>query len=94
MTIEASLMKKRPKDHVRPSRHNRAKAPITQDLADAIQRQTHRRKTNDSFMSLTCGRRENKKAENLQTAWKEIANDSHAVQANRGLHLLLFKETT
>lgn len=38
MTIEASLMKKRPKDHVRPSRHSRAKAPITQDLVDAIQR--------------------------------------------------------
>jgi len=34
MTIEASLMKKRPKDHVRPSRHSRAKAPITQDLWD------------------------------------------------------------
>lgn len=40
MTMEASLMKKRPKDHVRPSRHNRAKAPITQDLVDAIQRHT------------------------------------------------------
>lgn len=40
MTIEASLMKKRPKDHVRPSRHSRAKAPITQDLKDAIQTHT------------------------------------------------------
>ena len=35
MTIEASLMKKRPKDHVRPSRHSRAKAPMTQDLKDS-----------------------------------------------------------
>lgn len=34
MTIEASLIKKRPKDHVRPSRHSRAKAPMTQDLAN------------------------------------------------------------
>lgn len=35
MTIEASLMKKRPKDHVRPSRHSRANAPMTQDLKDS-----------------------------------------------------------
>lgn len=34
MTIEASLIKKRPKDHVRPKRHSRAKAPMTQDLKD------------------------------------------------------------
>lgn len=34
MTIEASLIKKRPNDHVRPSRHNRAKAPMTQDLSN------------------------------------------------------------
>lgn len=32
ITMEASLMKKRPKDQVRPSRHSRAKAPMTQDL--------------------------------------------------------------
>lgn len=32
MTMEASLMKNRPKDHVRPSRHNRAKAPMTHDF--------------------------------------------------------------
>lgn len=35
MTIEASLMKKRPKDHVRPRRQSRAKAPMTQDLWDS-----------------------------------------------------------
>lgn len=40
MTIEASLIKKRPKDHVRPSRHSKAKAPITQDLTDK-KRQTN-----------------------------------------------------
>lgn len=34
ITIEASLMKKSPKDQVRPSRHSRAKAPMTQDLRD------------------------------------------------------------
>lgn len=34
ITMEASFMKKRPKDHVRPSRHSRAKAPMTQDLKD------------------------------------------------------------
>lgn len=34
ITIEASFMKKRPKAHVRPSRHSRAKAPMTQDLKD------------------------------------------------------------
>lgn len=34
MTTEASLMKKRPKDHVRPRRNSRAKAPRTQDLKD------------------------------------------------------------
>lgn len=34
ITIEASLMKKRPNDHVRPSRHSNAKAPMTQDLKD------------------------------------------------------------
>lgn len=32
ITMEASFMKKRPKDHVRPSRHSSAKAPMTQDL--------------------------------------------------------------
>lgn len=32
ITMDASLMKKRPKDHVRPSRHSSAKAPMTQDL--------------------------------------------------------------
>lgn len=32
ITMDASFMKKRPKDHVRPSRHSRAKAPRTQDL--------------------------------------------------------------
>lgn len=32
MTTEESLMKNKPKDHVRPSRHSRAKAPITHDL--------------------------------------------------------------
>lgn len=32
ITMEASFIKKRPKDHVRPSRHSRAKAPMTQDL--------------------------------------------------------------
>lgn len=36
MTIEASLMKKRPKDHVRPNRHSKAKAPMTQDLKGGI----------------------------------------------------------
>ena len=40
MTIEASLMKKRPKDHVRPRRHSKAKAPMTQDLKDG-RKQTH-----------------------------------------------------
>lgn len=34
ITMEASLMKKSPKDQVRPSRHSRAKAPMTQDLRD------------------------------------------------------------
>lgn len=32
ITMEASFIKKRPKDHVRPSRHSRAKAPMTHDL--------------------------------------------------------------
>lgn len=32
ITMEASFIKKRPKDHVRPSRHRSAKAPMTQDL--------------------------------------------------------------
>lgn len=32
ITMEASFMKNRPKDHVRPSRQSSAKAPITQDL--------------------------------------------------------------
>lgn len=36
MTIEASLMKKRPKDHVRPNRHSKANAPMTQDLKGSI----------------------------------------------------------
>lgn len=45
MTIEASLIKKRPKDHVRPSRHSKAKAPMTQDLKD---RKTNRDKSNMS----------------------------------------------
>ena len=32
MTTDDSLMKNKPKDHVRPSRQSRAKAPRTQDL--------------------------------------------------------------
>lgn len=47
MTIEASLMKKRPKDHVRPSRHSRAKAPMTQDLKDERRKKhKHKERTN------------------------------------------------
>lgn len=47
MTIEASLMKKRPKDHVRPSRNSKAKAPMTQDLKDNDTNRTkQKRKTN------------------------------------------------
>ena len=42
MTIEASLMKKRPKDQVRPSRQSKANAPMTQDLKDRTGTQTHK----------------------------------------------------
>lgn len=47
MTIEASLMKKRPKDHVRPSRHSRANAPMTQDLEGGEERENkHKEREN------------------------------------------------
>lgn len=43
ITMEASLMKKSPKDQVRPSRHSRAKAPMTQDLEEN-EKHTHKKK--------------------------------------------------
>lgn len=47
MTMEASLMKNSPNDHVRPSRNSKAKAPMTQDLKDdGDETQTQERKTN------------------------------------------------
>lgn len=44
MTIEASLMKKRPKDQVRPSRQSKAKAPMTQDLKERERRPKKQKK--------------------------------------------------
>lgn len=54
ITIEASFMKKRPKDHVRPSRHSRAKAPMTQDLEDTT---TDTRRREDKSAMRLRGRR-------------------------------------
>lgn len=65
MTIEASLMKKRPKDHVRPSRHSRAKAPMTQDLKDSEDK--HKQRTNLAWETFT----------GLRKNWVGFVNRQH-----------------
>lgn len=50
MTIEASLMKKRPKDQVRPSRNSKAKAPMTQDLKGGKRRKQKQKREDESSM--------------------------------------------